>query len=127
MASVTLGTRLFTWLYGEEVGRDEFGNRYYREKGGKAVPLHPESLRRERRWVIYAGEAEPSAIPPQWHAWLHHTVDEIPDDTVDRRAWQKTHVPNPTGTDAAYRPAGHVLAGGRRASTTSDYEPWTPQ
>ncbi|MDG2480772.1 MAG: NADH:ubiquinone oxidoreductase subunit NDUFA12, partial [Alphaproteobacteria bacterium] len=29
----TIGTRLFTWLKGESVGRDEFGNSYYREKG----------------------------------------------------------------------------------------------
>ena len=27
-----------TWLYGEPVGEDEFGNRYYRTKGGKIDP-----------------------------------------------------------------------------------------
>ena len=34
----TFGTQLWTWLYGEFVGEDEFGNRYYRTKGGKIDP-----------------------------------------------------------------------------------------
>ena len=37
--------------YGELVGEDEFGNRYYRTKGGKIDP----TLGFERRWVIYNG------------------------------------------------------------------------
>src|SRR5687767_9188327 len=56
----TFGTQLWTWLYGELVGQDEFGNRYYRTKGGKIDPV----LLMERRWVIYNGEAEASAVPP---------------------------------------------------------------
>jgi NADH:ubiquinone oxidoreductase subunit len=31
----TLGTRLLTWLKGELVGADDYGNRYYRLKGDK--------------------------------------------------------------------------------------------
>ena len=73
MAGVTIGTRLYTWLRGEEVGRDQFGNRYYRAKGGGHV--HADSLRKERRWVIYHGEVEASRVPPDWHAWLHHTSE----------------------------------------------------
>ncbi len=45
----TFGTQVWTSLYGEFVGEDEFGNRYYRTKGGKIDP----SLGFERRWVIY--------------------------------------------------------------------------
>src|SRR6476646_11991720 len=66
----TLNTQLWTWLYGEFVGTDEFGNRYYRTKGGKI----DEELRMERRWVIYNGYAEASMVGPNWHGWLHHTV-----------------------------------------------------
>ena len=33
--SQTFGTQVWTWLYGEAVGSDEFGNRYFRTKGGK--------------------------------------------------------------------------------------------
>ncbi|MGB9384356.1 MAG: NADH:ubiquinone oxidoreductase subunit NDUFA12, partial [Pseudolabrys sp.] len=28
--SQTFGTQFWTWMYGEAVGEDEFGNRYYR-------------------------------------------------------------------------------------------------
>ena len=34
----TFGTQWWTWLYGAFVGEDEFGNRYYRTKGGKIDP-----------------------------------------------------------------------------------------
>jgi NADH:ubiquinone oxidoreductase subunit len=126
MAGITLGTRLYTWLRGEEVGRDQFGNRYYREKGGGHV--HPDSIRKERRWVIYNGEVEASRVPPEWHAWLHHTVKEAPaGGEPPRRPWQKEHLPNLTGTTLAYRPPGHTLKGGRRDKGTGDYEPWTPE
>ena len=33
--SQTFGTQFWTWMYGEAVGEDEFGNRYYRTCGGK--------------------------------------------------------------------------------------------
>lgn len=126
MAGASIGTRLYTWLRGEEVGTDSFGNRYYREKGGGTV--HRDSLRRERRWVIYADEVEASRVPPEWHAWLHHTVTEVPGDGAGtpRRPWQKPHIPNLTGTAQAYRPPGHTLVPRPRAPATSDYEAWKP-
>jgi methylenetetrahydrofolate reductase (NADPH) len=34
----TLGTRLYTWRMGEKVGTDEFGNTYYRTRGGAKDP-----------------------------------------------------------------------------------------
>ncbi len=121
----TIGTRLFTWLRGELVGRDQQGNRYYRAKGGGHT--HKDSLRKERRWVIYDGEVEASRVPPDWHAWLHHTTDQVPPEGgVPRKSWEKEHQPNQTGTIQAYRPPGHTLKGGKRAPATGDYEPWTP-
>ena len=126
MAGIALGTRLYTWLRGEEVGRDRFGNRYVREKGGGNV--HADSIRKERRWVIYDGEVEASRVPPDWHAWLHHTVAEPPPPGEPaKRPWEREHRPNLTGTAEAYRPPGHTLSGGRRARGTGDYEPWTPE
>ena len=65
---------MWTALYGEFVGEDEFGNRYYRTKGGKIDP----ALGFERRWVIYNDYAEASQIGPAWHGWIHHTVDTPP-------------------------------------------------
>ncbi len=125
MAGNSIGTLLHTWFRGRLVGRDQFGNRYFRGKGRRGV--HRDSLRRERRWVIYRGEAEASRVPPDWHAWLHHTTDQTPPEGgAPKQPWQKEHVPNLTGTNQAYRPPGHALAGGRRAKGTGDYEPWTP-
>jgi NADH:ubiquinone oxidoreductase subunit len=120
-----LGTRIYCWLRGERVGSDQFGNRYYREKGGGKV--HADSLRKERRWVIYDGEVEASRVPAEWHAWLHHTTQDLPPEGGPaKRPWQKDHLPNLTGTAAAYRPPGHILQGGQRDKATGDYEPWVP-
>ncbi len=117
---MTIGTRIYTWLYGELVGTDAFGNRYYRSK---KQPRYG----RERRWVVYKGEVEASKVPAEWHAWLHHlSPSPLTDGIAKRRPWQKDHVPNLTGTPFAYRPAGHQLRGGQRARATGDYEPWTP-
>ena len=112
-------TRMFTWLRGQTVGTDAFGNRYYRSKKAASVRL-------ERRWVIYAGEPEASKVPPLWHSWLHRTIDVPPTAIVATQPWQKPHEPNLTGTALAYRPPGHVFVGGSRAKATGDYEPWRP-
>jgi NADH:ubiquinone oxidoreductase subunit len=121
--STTFGTQFWTWKYGEKVGSDEFGNIYYRTKGGKIDP----TLLFERRWVIYNGYAEASTVPPSWHGWLHHTVDTPPTkEDYQPREWQKPHRPNLTGTAGAYRPAGSTLAQGRRPKATGDYKAWSP-
>ena len=122
---MSIGTRIFTWLRGERVGFDADGNSYFREKGG--VRRNVGGLGRERRWVIYRGASEASKVPPEWHAWLHHTVALPPSGTAPRRAWLKKHQPNQTGTPAAYRPRGHEFRGARRAPATGDYEPWRPE
>eukprot|EP01035_Chromulina_nebulosa_P051127 gene51127-69572_t len=82
-----IGTRLNTWLHGREVGRDAVGNIYYEDKRGRTDGPN-------RRWVAFVGESEASAVPPEWHAWLHYTVDSPLAATG--RAWQKPHVANPT-------------------------------
>jgi NADH:ubiquinone oxidoreductase subunit len=119
----TLGTLLWTWRFGELVGTDEFGNRYYRTRGGKIDP----AVGFERRWVLYNGYTESSTIPPSWYAWMHHIVDVPPtEETYTPREWEKPHRPNLTGTPRAYRPPGSTLASGRRGEATGDYKPWTP-
>ncbi|MGE4373213.1 MAG: NADH:ubiquinone oxidoreductase subunit NDUFA12 [Xanthobacter sp.] len=119
----TIGTWWWTKRYGEFVGQDEFGNRYYRTKGGAIDP----TLGFERRWVLYNGYAEGSAIPPGWWGWMHHRVDVAPvDEDYKPHSWQKPHQPNLTGTAGAYRPQGSLLSGGHRPEVTGDYQPWTP-
>lgn len=112
----TYGTRLFTLRKGIVVGDDEFGNRYYRERNGS------------RRWVIYRDLAEASKVPPDWHGWLHYTVDVPPtEEDYTPKDWQKGHLANRTGSPAAYRPSGSTLAPGDRPEATGDYEPWRPE
>ncbi len=117
----TLGTRLYTLISGHLVGADQFGNRYYRKTQRRLGMT-------EKRWVIYKGMDEASKVPPDWHAWLHHTTDAPPSESpLPRNEWQTEHQPNLTGTPAAYRQPGHALAEGKRDPATGDYEPWRPE
>ncbi len=119
----TLNTRFHTWMHGELVGHDEFGNSYYRSRGGKIDPV----LGFERRWVIYDGLSDGSRTPPGWFGWLHHTTDTPPTrETYVARDWQMPHLANMTGTPAAWRPSGSTLNASARPRTGGDYDPWTP-
>lgn len=116
------GATFGTWLglRGKvRVGSDALGNSYY--EGGR----DPNGI--PRRWVIYSGANDASRVPPEWFGWLHHQVDALPEAALPAaRPWQKPAVPNLTGTEQAYRPAGALESGGRRAAATGDYEAWTP-
>jgi NADH:ubiquinone oxidoreductase subunit len=110
----TIGTQIFTARHGVKVGEDEQGNVFYQSKDGR------------KRWVIYNGEAEASRVSPEWHGWLHHTWDEPPTERpVRRKAWEKPHQENLTGTLGAYAPPGSI----RRPEPLErkDYEAWTPE
>jgi len=116
-----LTTRLQTLFFGVEQGHDAFGNYYYRSR-------HTPQGVREKRWVVYAGEPEASKVPPEWHIWLHHTVDEpLTQGDVFHKPWQKPHQQNMTGTNQAYYPPGHILEGGQRRKATGDYQAWRPE
>lgn len=113
----SIGTRFYTWRFGERVGEDAFGNAYYRHKDTK----------RDERWVVFSGPVEASAVPPEWHAWLHKSVDAPPDESLVKADYAKPHVSNQTGRATAYRPPGHDYMGGERAAATGDYEAWRPE
>jgi len=112
--SQTLNTQIYTARKGQLVGRDDQGNVYYQTRDGK------------RRWVIFNGEMEASRVSPDWHGWLHHTWDQPPTQApLAHKAWEKPHVENLTGSDAAYVPPGSI----RSASPVkrADYEAWAPE
>jgi len=114
----TFGTWL-TLLGAKRVGEDAEGNGYYT---GKALPDG-----RLRRFVRYKGSNDASRVPPEWHGWLHHQYDALPDASLPPpRRWEKEARANLTGTRDAYRPAGSMEAGGKRAPATGDYEAWSP-
>lgn len=116
----TIGTSLWSARNGQHVGTDGQGNTYYRSK--KAT-----EGRAERRWVIYDGANDASRVPAEWHGWLHHSYDELPESHLSpAKIWEAEYTPNATGTASAYRPAGALERGGKRAAATGDYEAWTP-
>lgn len=119
--STTWGTSFSLWRSRARlIGTDEQGNRYFEEAGRTG----PDG--RARRFVIYHGVAEASRVTPDWHGWLHHTFDEPPTTApLKRRAFEKDHRPNMTGTPLAHHPPGSLVrnAGG----VAADYEAWTPE
>lgn len=112
--SQTLNTQFWTWRHGLKVGEDAAGNVFYQTQDGK------------RRWVIYKAEAEASQITPEWHGWLHHTWNEPPTElALPRKAWERPHQPNHTGTAEAYVPAGSLYRA--QPAQRSDYDAWRPE
>ncbi len=118
----TFGADFTLWRRGARlIGKDEQGNRYFEEKSPSA------SDGRLRRFVIYHGIAEASRVPPDWHGWLHHTLKEPPTVApLARRAWEKDHRPNMTGTPLAYHPPGSLVTGALKP-VAKEYEAWTPE
>jgi NADH:ubiquinone oxidoreductase subunit len=101
------------------VGADATGNVYFEGK--------PDVNGIPRRYVLYKGANDASKVPPEWHGWLHHQIDDLPDASLPPpRRWEKEAQANLTGTAAAYRPVGAIESGGKRAPATGDYEAWTP-
>ena len=60
----TLGTRIYTLIFGKLKGKDYYGNKYYQNKSGK-------------RWIIYNGEVDSTKIPNEWYSWIHHLNNKI--------------------------------------------------
>ena len=78
----TLGTFLKTLFTGIYVGKDEFGNKYYKNK-------------KNERWVIYSKDIEATKITSDWYLWMHHTIDKIPvEKEKNKYIWQKNHKEN---------------------------------
>jgi NADH:ubiquinone oxidoreductase subunit len=118
----TWNTLFYTWRKGERVGHDAYGNTYYR-----AASAVPESIP-ERRWVIYSGYSEASQVPPGWHGWLHHRVDQPPmSDGYEAKFWEKPHTENFTGTAKAYHPPGSIVAGATPKPAAPAYQAWRPE
>lgn len=87
----TFGTFLKTLFFGIFVGKDELGNKYYKNK-------------KNERWVIYSADIEATKITSSWFMWIHHTIDKIPNNNERKYIWQKEHLENKTGTKESYRP-----------------------
>ena len=112
----TVGTAFFTWKRGKLVGLDTQGNRYYVDKAGRVINS------KIRRWVIFNGDIEASRVPAEWHGWLHYTVDDIPNDDMIRKKWQRSHQMNMTGMKLV----DHDQKDTSNQPSSSDYIAWKP-
>lgn len=117
----TFGTALFTRRRGQLVGTDGQGNRYYVDRKGQSLNG------KIRRWVVYNGDVEASRVPPEWHGWLHYTVDTLPDAAPDRKSWHKPHQINLTGTGKAHKPQGSLLDDTPDSAENAGYQAWRPE
>ena len=102
----TFGTFLKTLFFGKYMGKDEFGNKYYKNK-------------QDERWVIYSSNIEATKITSDWFMWMHHTIDKIPNNNEKKYLWQKKHLENKTGFKDAYKPTKI-----KKNSKLKKYETW---
>ena len=111
---------LYTIFRGNLVGKDQDGNKYYKSNISHGV-------KKEKRWVLYKKDNDPTKLEPAWHSWLHHVIEEVPNfKTKKNFYWQKKISPNLTGTEKAYLPTGHILNKERKVKRIKNYESWTP-
>ena len=102
----TFGTFLKTLFFGKFVGKDKFGNKYYKSKD-------------DERWVVYSDNVEATKITSDWFMWMHHTIDKIPNDNEKKYIWQKDHVENKTGSEDRYKPVKI-----KKEDNLKKYETW---
>ena len=117
---MNIGTYIYTWIFGNFVGKDEYGNKYYSN-------IKDYTNIKGKRWVVFQGKVEATKIPSHWHAWLHKSIDVPPLKYKHKYDWQKNHKPNMTGTKDAYFPSSHPLSKSYNSKEIDkDYESWTP-
>jgi NADH dehydrogenase (ubiquinone) 1 alpha subcomplex subunit 12 len=101
--------------WGDLVGVDKFGNKYYQNK---------MYFMGRSRWVYYSDQNhgwdyDASQVPPEWHRWLHYICDEPPtkDTKLVDYKWMIDHKENLTGTKQKYVPY---------STTRPKIEAWKP-
>lgn len=112
--------KIFLKIKGQYVGKDQFGNRYYKERFFFKKPNC-----RPRRWVAYQGPIEATTVPPEWFGWLHFMY-ENPLEKCSY-AWAAPYQANPTGTETPYLPTNHPLYNDVETDhRLLPYEAWKP-
>jgi|TARA_Y100000389_G_C17470886_1_gene530640 NADH:ubiquinone oxidoreductase subunit len=100
-------------LFNNKVGSDDFGNEYFLSKDKK------------KRYIVYNGIVEATKIPSEWHIWIHYKTNKIPSSYQNKKFfWQKSHLPNLTGTQNAYYPKPYSSNQG--CNSTNTYSSWNP-
>lgn len=71
---------LISFFY-KKIGEDNFYNRYYESRD-------TDYLGRKKRFIIKKNNKE-TIVPPMWHAWLHHLINEIPNNITDNNFFRQ--------------------------------------
>ncbi|KAG0593718.1 hypothetical protein M758_UG013700 [Ceratodon purpureus] len=105
------------------IGEDTQGNKYFEKKVNTQFGRH--------RWVVYADSANynASAIPPEWHAWLHYITDHTAEQLLELKPtrYGVAHRENLTGRGdgMVYHTKGHALNPNKR--DWKRYQSWQPE
>jgi len=84
--------------FGDLIGEDKFGNKYYQNK------LYYIG---RSRWVEYSPQYgwdyDGSQVPAEWHRWLHYMTDDPPTLVQPpQSSWMIDHKQNFSGTENKY-------------------------
>nr|XP_018908911.1 PREDICTED: probable NADH dehydrogenase [ubiquinone] 1 alpha subcomplex subunit 12 [Bemisia tabaci] len=100
--------------WGELVGEDKFGNKYYK---------NDYYFYGRNRWVEYNDKVwldyDGSQVCPEWYGWLHYKTDYLPHEDPGRPVypWMQDHTQNLSGTRQQYIPY---------TTTKPKIEAWVP-
>jgi NADH dehydrogenase (ubiquinone) 1 alpha subcomplex subunit 12 len=99
------------------VGKDSEGNSYY----------EADTINQLReRFVVPAdpNKYDASAIPPEWHKWLHRMTDVLPTADMEPK-FRKPHRQNPTGSGNIYMQPAHFL-NPKYSTVRQPFQIWNP-
>jgi NADH dehydrogenase (ubiquinone) 1 alpha subcomplex subunit 12 len=104
------------------VGTDSVGNKYWEKTIDTQFGRH--------RWVEYADykNYNASAVPPEWHGWLHYITDHTPEQLEGLKPkYALPHKENMSGRGDGmiYHSKGHALNPNKR--DWKRYEAWQPE
>ena len=105
-----------------EVGKDHHGNTYYQRKASETQTNRDRVIIFAPQFMQGYGQYDATAITSEWHAWIHHTTNEIPGNAPK----PFYHIDKPTYDPASpYLPKGHVRHGTQRR-IWAKVQSWSP-
>ena len=108
-------TILYSIFFGREVGTDHFGNKFYTHKKNAS-----------KRWVLYKKKVDPTAIDVEWQLWLNNNTIKPPAKKEHNFSWQKSRLPNQTGSEDAYHPKSIKYSKNIDKSSSDHNKIWNP-
>ena len=109
-------TKLYSIFFGKKVGIDSFGNSYFTTKNNAS-----------KRWVLYKNKVDPTAISVEWQLWLNSNAVDVPIQSNNDFSWQKSRLPNQTGSIKAYHPRDEKYNKSSKEEDSIKNKIWSPK